>query len=382
MKKSTLLLLLIFLINTASFSQNGTSDSIVHGEKHISYALIPIVSYNRSFGYQAGFMANAYFNINKKDTISPVSMIGTMGSYFQNKTLFAGIFNKSYFAEDTWRTMTAAFYGNINFQTYINFIEILNNNKDYLPEIPPIPQPIIDSLNLDESKIVDYNMKVAMVYFNIKRAVVPHLYIGAQASYTKTVTEFASQELLTQTEYLFGFGLASEYDNRDFVMNPTNGINIKLNTNSFLESLGSSSEYHKIDFTLNKYFHLSDKAIIMGRLYGITSFGNVPFSGQNVVGRDDMRGYSKGEHRANIVYNMQTEYRWNFYNKWGMVAFGGIGMAFDDFNGKNYSGILPSIGAGIRYKAIESRNINIGIDIAKGINDWGLYFRVGEAFTR
>ncbi len=70
-----------------------------------------------------------------------------------------------------------------------------------------------------------------------------------------------------------------------------------------------------------------------------------------------------------------------FYKKWGMVAFGGLGIATDDFEGNNYSGILPSIGTGIRFKAIKSRNINIGVDIAKGKDDWGLYFRIGEAFT-
>jgi len=49
--------------------------------------------------------------------------------------------------------------------------------------------------------------------------------------------------------------------------------------------------------------------------------------------------------------------------------------------GNNYSGILPSIVTGIRFKAIESRNIIIRIDIAKGKDDWDLYFRIGKAFT-
>ncbi len=39
-------------------------------------------------------------------------------------------------------------------------------------------------------------------------------------------------------------------------------------------------------------------------------------------------------------------------------------------------------GAGLRFKRIPSRNINIGIDGALGKNDWGIYFRIGEAFTK
>jgi hypothetical protein len=59
-----------------------------------------------------------------------------------------------------------------------------------------------------------------------------------------------------------------------------------------------------------------------------------------------------------------------------------VALATDNFKGDNYSGLLPSAGAGIRFKAIPSRNINIGIDAAIGKEDWGIYFRIGEAFTR
>ncbi len=31
---------------------------------------------------------------------------------------------------------------------------------------------------------------------------------------------------------------------------------------------------------------------------------------------------------------------------------------------------------------IPSRNINVGIDGALGKEDWGIYFRIGEAFTK
>ena len=108
----------------------------------------------------------------------------------------------------------------------------------------------------------------------------------------------------------------------------------------------------------------------------------IPFNGQNTVGRDDLRGYSNGKYRANQVYNIQSEYRWNFYKKWGMVTFGGLAIATDNFKGYNYSGLLPSLGAGLRFLAIPKRKINVGIDLAVGKGDWGVYFRIGEAFLR
>jgi hypothetical protein len=57
-------------------------------------------------------------------------------------------------------------------------------------------------------------------------------------------------------------------------------------------------------------------------------------------------------------------------------------LATDDFKGTNYSGILPMAGAEIRFKAIPKRRINIGFDAAIGKDDWGVYFRIGETFTK
>ncbi len=71
-----------------------------------------MVSYNNSFGGQIGFMANAFWDMNKKDTISPASMLDLFGSYFTNNTFFAGIVNKNYFSEDKWHTKSALAYGN------------------------------------------------------------------------------------------------------------------------------------------------------------------------------------------------------------------------------------------------------------------------------
>ena len=52
-----------------------------------------------------------------------------------------------------------------------------------------------------------------------------------------------------------------------------------------------------------------------------------------------------------------------------MFTILGVATAFKD--------LLPAIGVGIRFMAIPSEKINIGIDVAKGIDDWGIYFRIG-----
>jgi outer membrane protein assembly factor BamA len=335
--------------------------------KKFDFAFIPIVSYNRSFGAQLGALANGYFNISRSATVSPASMVGLFGNGFTNKTYFAGLFNKMYLREDHWRTKIALGFGDIKFQTFV--------------EVPP-GVPEIWAVD-DNGEFIDYSTNIAFAYAEGMALAGSRIYLGLRLVYSGTETVFDSPLKPDETTSLFGFGFAGEYDVRDNVFTPFEGMNIKLKTFTFLEALGSSDNYNRITFDVNKYIPVRENATLLLRFFSNISFGkDVPFVGKNVVGRDDLRGYTDGRYRANQVYDIQGEYRWNFYGRWGMVAFGGAAIATDDFSGTNYSGLLPAAGAGIRFKFILGRNINIGVDIAAGKDDWGLYFRIGEAFTR
>ena len=110
--------------------------------------------------------------------------------------------------------------------------------------------------------------------------------------------------------------------------------------------------------------------------------GHVPFEGQTVVGGDDIRGYSQGRYRNDQVYTLQTEYRLNFYKKWGLVAFAGLASAVAKFSDIPNNVILPGVGAGLRYKLLPSEKVNIGIDAGVGRCDYSITFRIGESFGR
>lgn len=331
----------------------------------VNYAFIPIVGYNNETGAQYGAMASSYFNLSSKDTISPASNIGLLGSYYSNDTYLSILYSKMYFKEDNYRMKSAIGFANINFQTFVDI---------------ELPEEFF--VHDGDKSIVEYNTKSYFAYVEGTKKIYKNLYLGARFIYTNRSTNFDVPETPQEKVHLFGFGIASEFDSRDNVFNPQKGQNSKINTFTFLEDLGSSNQYSKVAIQYNKYMDVSSNVIIALRSFGIISFGDVPFSGKNVVSKDDMRGYTKGEYRANQVYDLQSELRWNVVGKWGVVLFGGVAVATDDFKGNNYSGLLPAIGTGIRFKAIKSRNINVGIDVAKGRDDWGIYFRIGEAFGR
>ena len=110
--------------------------------------------------------------------------------------------------------------------------------------------------------------------------------------------------------------------------------------------------------------------------------GDVPFEGQTVVGGDDIRGYSQGRYRADQVYTLQAEYRWNFYKRWGLVGFAGIASAVEKFSEIPDKELLPGVGVGIRFRMLPAHKINIGIDGAVGKDDYSITFRIGESFGR
>ncbi len=62
------------------------------------------------------------------------------------------------------------------------------------------------------------------------------------------------------------------------------------------------------------------------------------------------------------------------------MAFAGFGNIFESNIKQNDGEVLPSIGVGYRYLAFPKNKMNVGLDVAAGKGDWGIYFRIGEAF--
>jgi hypothetical protein len=80
------------------------------------------------------------------------------------------------------------------------------------------------------------------------------------------------------------------------------------------------------------------------------------------------------------MYSLQGEYRWNLAKRFGLVAFFGIATISGSDVSENNGVLLPGIGTGFRFTAFEKNHFNIGMDAAVGKDDWGIYFRIGEAF--
>ena len=374
-KKITFILLYILIVSNLSAQETNSEDAKTLEEKKITTLIIPTVSYNNSFKTSLGVMAAAFYKVSKQDTISPLSSSTIIGSYSGNDTWFAIGANKFYFKEDLFRSKVVVGTGGVNFQTFLDWGSILDNIPPNIlpPVLPPLPE---------DGTFIEYSTSFYFAYVDFTVNLYDRLYAGLNIIYSHSKTTFDLPSNPFDTQDLFGFGLSSEYDIRDNQMQPIKGFNGVFNTTSFMEALGSSSNYTNITLEYNKYFKQGERNTLLLRAYGQAAVGDVPFAGQNVVGRDDLRGYSNGKYRADQVYDVQTEYRHWFSEKWGYVAFGGLATAINNPNDISLNNILPAAGAGVRFMAIPKSRITVGIDAAVGKDDWGVYFRISEAFSR
>jgi hemolysin activation/secretion protein len=176
-----------------------------------------------------------------------------------------------------------------------------------------------------------------------------------------------------------GFDLA--LDKRSSVYYPRTGFETTLQYFAY-PSAWNETDSDKIEYEFNHFTSMrGNKDVIAARFFAGMGIGDLSFNQQFIVGqRQDIRGYTQGEFRGNYLLAAQGEYRWNFHPRIGAVGFAGLATVFEAINEDDDGKLLPGVGTGVRFTADTETHLNVGLDVAAGVDDWGIYFRFGEAF--
>jgi len=80
-----------------------------------------------------------------------------------------------------------------------------------------------------------------------------------------------------------------------------------------------------------------------------------------------------------MMYSMQSEYRWQYSDRWIFTGFAGVGEVAESFSdfGENF---LPAVGLGTRFVLSQKHRISLSMDVARGVDGSEYYFGVNEAF--
>lgn len=176
-------------------------------------------------------------------------------------------------------------------------------------------------------------------------------------------------------------GAILKYDTRDDTFGPRRGWLVELEAIFNDPAFGSDFTYQTLNAKANYYHALSDNQVLAARAFACAVDGAAPFFELCQLGRkSDIRGYPGGRYRDKTLFAFQAEYRWQFADKLGAVAFlgaGGVAPRLRDIDGAD---LLPSYGIGLRYMVSKEYNANLSIDYARGKDSDAIYLRVGEAF--
>ncbi|MDX8340495.1 BamA/TamA family outer membrane protein [Draconibacterium sp. IB214405] len=354
-----LILAFVLLSAFSSYAQSVANDSISakqeKEEKNFNFNLMPYMSYNRNLDFMYGILPLAMYRLNPNDTISPKSLSGLTGVFTTNGSKFIGFFNRWHLAEDKWRIQFYGATGNHISQFYYDY------------DVSP--------------GFYDYKTKTTMVSIGVQRRILSELYFGLNYTFAHHFTEYEDEVQPDATTETHSLQYILLYDSRDEVYYPFSGKQIRLKWNSFPQWMGNDIEANKIITEYNTYFPARDnKDVIAARFSGTFGIGDIAFEQQVVIGGNDIRGYSEAKYRGDGLMAVQGEYRYNFANRMGLVGFAGLatiyGSPTEDFDWDLY----PGFGVGYRYQAFKKAKFNIGLDAALGKDDWGVYFRIGEAF--
>ena len=250
-----------------------------------------------------------------------------------------------------------------------------------------------------------FTSEALSVNFNYFRNIKGFAFLGFRyIYYNSNITEVKPEGLLSQEGLVpgntggasSGVGLMLRIDSRDNRINSAKGVFMETAVTTYQGEFGSDFEYTKYELDVRKYFGIMDgKRVIAIQGRFEHNWEEPPFENLALLGGDEiMRGHYLGRFRDKSFWSAQAEYRFPlfrekwidnrsripFAQRWGMVAFAGLGAVTPDLTNIDLTKTKTSYGIGFRYLAIPKERLNIRVDFGFGTQKPGFYLNIREAF--
>ena len=240
--------------------------------------------------------------------------------------------------------------------------------------------------NLGEKEL-KFNFKAAPIILQAtKRLGLSRWYAGLRFVFLNAEAKYVGDTLLANIAKTFEsdktistLGGIVEYDNRDNIFTPDRGMKLHVDGNRADDFLGSDFEYWRINYYTYLYRPLSKKLIGGLRVDGQQVFGDIPFY---LLPYMNMRGLPACRYQGNASILSEGELRWDFVKRWSIMAYAGTGKAFDEWSDFKSAEWITSYGTGFRYLLARKFRLRVGIDVAKGPDNWAYYIVFGSNWLK
>jgi hypothetical protein len=331
------------------------------------HGLLPIVSPITEPAVGYGAAAAGLFFISKNDTVERgfkmPDVVGIAGGYTENATWFVGGGYIGFWRQDRIRYRGVLGYGNIKLKYYGNGSEFLSKNPAKFS---------IES------------------YFFLQQAIFrlgdTRFLLGGRYMLGKsTITFFEDSKFpivnpkdkeLTNS----GIGLIAEYENFNNIFSPTKGLRVNATYDQFLTVLGSDRDYGRLSIFAIDYFPVIQKRWIAGfRAESKISFHNTPFYMLPFV---YLRGVPAMRYQGELTALVETEQEFIITRRWSLVGFGGIAKAFESKEDLSKNVNAWNSGIGFRYLLARTFGLKMGLDVARGPEQWAVYVVFGNSWLK
>lgn len=357
-----------------------------NAERKGEWVFAPIPVNSPAIGAGLVWAVGYVFPFSKEDKISPPSMMGIGGLFTNNGSKATALGARLYLKEDKYRV--AAGIGNASINAdFFGTGQAAGERGIFIP------------LNVKGSGFMTEFL------FQFRK----HFYIGPRLQYRnlrvsvdreegnlpdndlelpaeiREIIDGIRDNLFRQKTVALGPRL--QFDTRDNTMYPKRGLFVDSGIDFFAEAIGSKFTYQYTKIAVNKYVTLKDRNIVAFRGMGCAATGDrIPFYDLCLFGTtNDLRGYAAGRFQDRRMFATQAEYRYTlpqsgFLGRFGLVGFGGVGGVGRKFSDISISDMLPSGGAGIRFRLTKQNPINFRIDYGFGKVGNTLSIGIFEAF--
>ncbi len=351
--------------------QDGRLDASRWLLDHRGFLPVPIIITEPAIGYGGG-LALAFFHRNKdatpapsapgeKPQMTPPSITAVMAAATENGTKLGGLGHLGIWRNNTLRYAGGVAAMDINLTFY--------GGADY-PRL---------------SDGVGYNMKGWATFQQLVWRIGKNdLWIGPQLIYLDADTSLETSspqpifDNLQGTVENFGAGLVFQYDGRDNIFTPTRGLQSEWYVREHWGSFVNDFDYTEVDGKNRWYFNPDPKWVLGVRLDTNFTSGDVPFYALPSI---NQRGIQKGRYQGDAVLTTEIETRYDIDGRWFAVAFAGVGSAADSFSKLDNEDARWAGGVGARYLIARMLGMQVGIDIAKGPEEWTFYLQTGSGWS-
>lgn len=352
----------------------------IRAHKKIWTSILGGPSYNPEASLGIGGAMLMTFRMNKLDSISQRSFIPVGFNVSINGTFVAAGAGTLFFNENKFRIYVKYGYRNEPANFFgVGFKEIKQNADN-------------DSIST--------KFKKAYIQFNPKFAweVYPNIYVGTilDINYSK-IRDL--EPWMEQNSYIqkygkkytnIGIGGVVQYDTRDDVATPFQGILLSATGMLYGKYLGGSNNYEMIELEYRQFQKMFNRRSTLGWIAkSQIGLDNVPYTELPSFGSPfDLRGYLWGKYRDKSMAYGIVEYRhmfgsqesydrgafWSKFGVVGWVGTGTIGKTPADWDQwkLNY-------GVGLRIQLQPRKNFRLDIGREPG-QKWGIYMNMTEAF--